>query len=155
MHRLADGHRAALHGRQAHHARVQRPVRGRRLSATATGGRGTTASTRRCGRRQPIVGRRVPTGGRRRTATGRPSGRPAAGQRPDVVETVPGRSRGRGPSERRGGAAAAAQWWRGRRGPQIVRRNGQTSRVARQPDGRRQEARRRGLEEQRVQPVRQ
>jgi len=115
MHRLVDGHRFALHGGQANHARVQRPVRRRRLSATATGGGGAAARARRLGRRQQVAGRRVPAGGRCRTAAGRPGDRPAADQ--DVVEKVPRWCRGRGAPERRGGPAAAQQAWRRRRGP--------------------------------------
>jgi len=97
MHRLADGHRVAFYGRQAHHARIQRPVRGRRLPATAAADRGgTAASARGRGRRQPVAGRRVPAGRWRGTATGRSSDRPTAG-------------RLRWASERRRRSAAAQQ----------------------------------------------
>jgi len=96
MHRLADGHRVAFYGRQAHHARIQRPVRGRRLPATATDRGGAAASARRRGSRQPVAGRRVPAGRRRGTATGCSSDRPASGRR-------------RWASERRRCSAAAQQ----------------------------------------------
>jgi len=97
MHRLADGNRAALHGRQAHLARVQRPVRGRLVPATATDRGRAASSVRRRGRRQLAAGRRVPAGGRRGTATGCSGDRPATGRRWCRA------------SERRRGSAAAQQ----------------------------------------------
>lgn len=158
MYRVADGHPVTIHGGQAHHAGVQRPVgrrRQRRGLPTSTDGRGATAvgHGRRGGRgrRQPAVGRRVPARGRRGTATGRRGAGTAAAQ--VVVQTVAGR--GRWPAERPRRIAATQQRLQRRRQQQGVRRDGICRRAAIQPHGRGEKARRRRMEEQRVQPVRQ
>lgn len=147
MYRVADCHLVTFHGRQAHHAGVQRPVgrrRQRRGLPTSTHCRGATAvgDGRRGGRgrRQPAVGRRVPARRRRGTATGRRGTGAAAAQ--DVVQTIAGRRRRRWSTERPRRVAATQRRRQRRRRQQVVRRDGLARRAARQPHGRSQEARR-------------